>query len=629
MNQPAVNAPPDPILKVKEFLAAQKVAKVGIVDDGFDAPDSEDLKANWNEFVEHANASASLSRQLDELGLEPDGSEELDEISEMDRKIRQKGGKLAQDLDRLVTRSPARNLAHAQITNLTNLLEDRLALDLRKVGTDAHRRIDELVGTQIVFLDYYLGDENPSGVTAAVSVVKKLCAQCDKRRKPQPMFVLFSRTNLPRAEVNSLRKRAKIPAWQFRFIPKSNLVRDADIVLRLWELVHGLDGVRGIEKFLVGFRNTLDTAQAELNKTLDDLDLSDIAYLDLMKLNAESASLSQYLTWLFGAYLHNAILRDEDYQRVAENLDKVDLSKLPTRHVEPTRQVLDLYRHVLYEPGYRKLGRDEKQRRVGRLQLGEIYVKGKRGGMKDALLVLNNSCDLARPAADMTVALLRGQLIERNKAPDLRSTPRKTRSDAFGIGDKHYVLDWFLEQSENISHRSVFNWLRREKYELVARMRLENALEIKQLYLTRLDRIGLPIAPPMLAQLQITGVFWRDPNRKAQILLGKSDAGAVEVFAIDTYNDSGDKDQRFFFTSDFLARLSDRIKEKFKAKGIDGTLKKLDAWCSNYGKLTAFMHPKKKGELDPVAIRIGALLQVNELLANEPRSLVVCAEYRP
>lgn len=629
MSEPVLNAPPDPILKVKEFLAAQKVVKVGIVDDGFDAPDSEDLKDNWKEFVEQANASSALSGQLHALGLDPDGSEEPDEISEMDRKIRDKGGELSQELERLVTESPTRKLAHAGIGNLMNLLEGRLALGLRKVGTDAHRRIDDLVGTQIVFLDYFLGDENPSGVTAAVSVVKKLCTQCAKRRKPPPMFVLFSRTNLSQAEVNSLRKRTKIPAWQFRFIPKEHLSRDADIVLRLWELVHGLDGVRGIEKFLAGFRKTLDAAREDLRETLDNLDLSDIAYLDLMKLNAESASLSQYLTWLFGAYLHNAILRDEDYQRVAENLDKVDLSKLPTRHVEPTRQVLDLYRNVLYEPGYRKLGWDEKQRRVGRLQLGEIYVKAKRGGMKDALLVLNNSCDLARPATDMTVALLRGQLIERKKAPDLRSTRRKTRSDAFGIEGKHYVLDWFLDQSENISHRSVFNWLRREKYELVARMRLENALEIKQLYLTRLDRIGLPIAPPMLAQLQITGVFWRDPNQKAQILLGKSDAGAVEVFAIDTYNDSGDKDQRFFFTSDFLARLSDRIKELFKAKETDGTLKKLDAWCSNYGKLTAFMHPKKKGELDPVAIRIGALLQVDELLAAEPRSLVVCTEYRP
>jgi len=627
MNQPLSNIPPDPILRVKEHLAAQKVTRVGIVDDGFDAPNAEDKKENWAEFVQHANATMPLSRQLDELGLEPDGSEELNEIAEMERKIREKGGELASELDRLV--SAMRNLADAEISNLTNLLEGRLALDLRKVGTDAHRRVNELVGTQIVFLDYYLGDENPSGVTAAVSVVKKLCAQCDKRRKPQPMFVLFSRSNLSRADVNSLRKRAKIPAWQFRFVPKRNLVRDADIVLRLWELANGLDGVRGIEKFLHGFRNTIVTAQAELEKSLNDLDLSDIAYLDMMKLNDESASLSQYMTWLFGAYLHNTILRDEDYQRVAEKLDKVDLSKLPSRHVEPTRQVLDLYRHVLYEPGYRKLGWDEKRRRVSRLQLGEIYIRAKRGGTKDALLVLNNSCDLARPAKDMTVALLRGELIDRQKAPNLGSTPRKTRSDAFGLEGKHYVLDWFLDRSENISHGSVFNWLKREKYDLVARMRLENALEIKQLYLTRLDRIGLPIAPPMLAQLQITGVFWRDPKQKAQMLFDRSDANTVEVFVIDTYNDSGDKDQRFFFTSDFLARLSDGIKEKFKSQGTDGTLKKLNLWCSNYGKLTAFMHPKKKGELDPVAIRIGAPLQVDEALPDGAKSLVVCVEFRP
>ncbi len=629
MNQPAVNAPPDPILKVKEFLVAQKVSKVGIVDDGFDAPDSVDLKAHWKEFVDHANASVTLSRQLGKLGMDPDGSEELDEISEMDRKIRDEGGELAQELDRRVTESPARNLANAGINNLTNLLEGRLALDLRKVGTDAPRRIDDLVGTQIVFLDYYLGDENPSGVTAAVSVVKKLCAQCDKRRKPRPMFVLFSRKNVSPAEVNSLRKRAKIPAWQFRFIPKRNLVRDADIVLRLWELVHGLDGEKGIEKFLAGFRKTLDTARADLDETLDDLDLSDIAYLDLMKLNAEKASLSQYLTWLFGAYLHNAILRDEDYQRVAENMDKVDLSKLPTRHIEPTRQVRDLYRHVLYEPGHRKLGFDEKGRRVGRLQLGEIYVRAKRGGKKDAVLVINNSCDLARPAADMTVGLLRGDLVERHKARNLGSTLKTTRTDAFGFEGEHYVLDWFLDRCENISHRSVFNWLRQEKYKLVARMRLENALEIKQLYLTRLGRIGLPIEPPTLAQLHITGVFWRDPSRTAQELFGKSEVRAVEVFMIDTYNDKGVKDERFFFTSDFLARLSDGVQEKFKAQGGDTTLRKLNAWCSDYEKLTAFMYPRARRELELVDIRIGELLQANASLAKDSKSLIVCVEYRP
>lgn len=618
---------PDPTIKVKEFLAAQNVSKVGVVDDGFDLPDEVDLQTRWKEFVEEASAVPALAGQFTALGIDPDGDESAQEIADMDRVIREKGGDLAEVLDKKVKTSPDQNLRKAGIKNLTELLEGRLALELRKLGTDAARRIEELVGTQIVFLDYYLGDENPKGIAAAVSVVKKVCEQCRTRKKPVPMFVLFSRSNLSPADVAKLRRKANIPAWQFRFIPKDKLSRDTDIVLRLWELAHGLEGMRGIERFMNRFEQTLDKAQEGLTKTLRELDLSDIAYLDSMKLNAERASLSQYLTWLFGAYLQSGILRNEDYRKAAEALDKLDLTHLPTLHGEPTRQVLELYRDVLYEPAYRTLGKDETGRRKARLQLGEIYLRSRRGGKKDALLVINNSCDLARPSAEMTVGLLRGQVIDRGKAIDISSRQRAARSDAFGIDRKHYVIDWTLDGSENIDHGSVFKWLKRERYELAARMRLENVLEIKQRVSTLRDRIGLPSAPPMLSQLRVLGVFWKDAAGKFQQLAGESDRYKAELFSIDTYTDAGKREERYFFSSDFLARMVNEIETKVAANTGDQTLKTLHKWAANYGKLTALMYPKKRNELDPWDVRLQPAPEAGEA-SGSSKSLVVFAAAR-
>lgn len=627
MQAPDAPLPPDPTIKVKEFLASRHVSKVGVVDDGFDAPDEQDLQARWKEFVEYANAVPSLTKDLQALELDPDGQEPPEQIADMDRQIREKGGALAQELGRRVKESPDQNLRRAGIKNLTELMEGRLALNLCKLGTDAARRIEELVGTQIVFLDYYLGEDNSRGITAAVSVVKKVCEACAKRKKLAPMFVLFSRSNITASHIKSLRKRAGIPAWQFRFVPKRNLERDPDIVLRLWELAHGMDAVRGVDKYLKGFRESLSVAQSNLTSILDELNLSDIAYLNFMKLSEERASLSSYLTWLFGAYLQNEILRSEKYRRVADGLDKVDLSQLPTRHGEPTTQVLDLYRDVLYEPAHRKLGRDAKGRRSARLQLGEIYVRSRRGGRKDALLVVNNSCDLARPAPEMGVGLLRGEVIERHKATeDLSHKPKRTRSDAFGINGKHYVVDWSLDRCENIEHKVVFSWLKNENYVLSARMRLENALEIKQLHASLRDRIGLPTAPPMLAQLRVIGAFWRDSKGKFRELIGKSNDNNGELFTIDTYTDGGAKEERFFFSSDFLARLTGEIHEKLKAHGDDATLKALEKFSANYGKLTALMYPKRRKELDLFDVRIETVVKSGDAAPPNAKQLTIYGE---
>ncbi len=612
--------------KVKAFLAAQAVGRVGIVDDGFDVTDEDDVKGAWKAFVEHAGATPKLWNEMKRLELDPDGDEEPEAISTMEAAIQQADGTLAKELQRRMKKhSPAHKQAKAGVKNLTQLLETRLELKLVKLGTDAEGKAADLVESQIVFLDYFLGTEDAAGVANAVAVVKKVCAACDGKRKPRPMFVLFSSKDLQKHEFTALRRRAKIPAWQFRFIAKKNLARDVDIVLRVWELAQGLKGVRSIQGFLEGFKVALDKGQLALKKTLNDLDLSDVSYLDLMKLNDERASRSHYLTWLFGAFLQNALLRDKAFEKAQQALDDVDFTLLPTRHAEPSQQVLDLYKDVLYEPGRPKTGRADDGTKAPRLQLGEIYVR-KRGVARDALLVLNNSCDLLRPAKGLGVVLLRGAVVKRRNAETLNS-PKKTRSDAFGMDGKHCVLDWTLDGSENQAHEDVFKWLKRKKYRLAARMRMENALGIKQMYLAQLDRIGLPTSPPMLTKMRVTGVYWRDGANKAQQLLEKSAADSMDAFSLDTHSDTGKRSERFGFTSEFLAQVSNAIQEKFKANSEDANLKALDKWCRTYSLLTLLLQPRTKASMDPVSLAVDASMAVNQALGNDHKKLVICLEY--
>jgi hypothetical protein len=614
--------------KVKAFLANQSVARVGVVDDAFDVEDPEDLKSAWKAFVEDAGDKPPLWKQMKRLKLDPGGDEEVEEIASMEATILQGGGELAKLLRRKVKQqSPEAKQQRAGVKNLTQLLETRLALDLVRAGSDAQGKAGDLAEMQIVFLDYFLGEENSSGVKNAIGVVRKVCEVCDQKNIPRPMFVLFSSKDLNASEVNALRRKAQIPAWQFRFIAKKNLARDIDIVLRVWELAQGLKGVRGIQEFVDGFSAALERAQGQLEETLDELDLSDVAYLDYMKLSTERASRSNYLTWLFGAFLQNALLRDKEFQSAQEALDVADLSSLPTRHAEPSRQVLDLYRDVLYEPGIPKVGLEaDGKTRAKRLQLGEIYVR-QRGQVRDAILVLNASCDLVRPAPGLSVVLLRGALVERRLAKNLGDASQMARSDAFGLGGKHFVLDWSLDNSENVSHAKVFDWLRRGRYKLTSRMRLENALGIKQMFLTQLDRIGVASSPPMLTPLRVAGVFWRDDVDKAQELLGKSATDSMEAFAVDTYSDEGNKDERFAFTSEFLAKLADEIQRKAKAKPGDATLKKLDTWSNNYARLTQLLHPRKKKEMEPVELRLDQPLAAGQSVGKDARLLLICLAY--
>lgn len=163
--------------------------------------------------------------------------------------------------------------------------------------------------------------------------------------------------------------------------------------------------------------------------------------------------------------------------------------------------------------------------------LGDVFLDA---SSNQLLMVSNPACDLEftpdderLPDPDDSIVFIPGMLEQLGSI----SAGDGLRTELFEYNGMRYRVRWQLKRVKAVAHKDAVDWLKREGFKRVARLRMPFCLEIQHQFATGLSRVGVPVAPPFYRPLRIELYERGTDGGFAKIQITDSDA---EAFVIET-----------------------------------------------------------------------------------------------
>lgn len=351
---------------LRSMFDEAEVARIAIVDDGYDPPLPEDVvEGDW-EALRAAIADA------DTLGPHEATFEAVGELPPYGDLRGPLAATLFEHLTAIGAAGPPADGADPVYDALAKAFRsfagrkdakrrqlahvERIASDA--TGSDPARLQSKtpaaaLVDYDLVFLDFFLGEETVDGEATdalldaareqARRIVKDTIVAVGDGR--MPLFVLISsRANPDSAPL--FRDEAELLASKFRFLTKGEF--DTDRTKTEWilaSLVRERDAGDAVEKLLHEWDASIKHAVTDLMRSVRRLDVTDYAYLQKYRLAEEKTSLLEYLTWLFNSYL-GSFVESRLAQSPAELIAPIRDAAVPPATLQPMSEVPTIYSAV-------------------------------------------------------------------------------------------------------------------------------------------------------------------------------------------------------------------------------------------------------------------------------------------
>lgn len=343
-----------------------KVARIAIVDDGYDPPLPGDVaEDDWEAFraaVADADELGAHAETLGKVGdLPPYGDLRAAQAATLFEHLIAVGtaappaagtdpvfDALAKVFRPFAGRKEAkrRQLAHVEAIARDATGEEPAKLPSKTPAA-------ALAEYDLVFLDFFLGEETVDGEATdalldaareqARRIVKETIVAVGDGR--MPLFVLIS----SRADPDSapaFRDEAELLASKFRFLTKGEF--DTDRAKTEWvlaSLVKERDAGDAVEKLLREWNASITHAATDLMSSVRRLDVTDYAYLQKYRLAEEKISLLEYLTWLFNSYL-GSFVEARLAQSPADLIAPIRDAAVPPATLQPMSEVPAIYSAV-------------------------------------------------------------------------------------------------------------------------------------------------------------------------------------------------------------------------------------------------------------------------------------------
>ncbi|TQI65219.1 hypothetical protein FHT98_5086 [Bosea sp. AK1] len=310
---------------LREAFEQASVAKIAIVDDGYDPPNkAADLEeGNWGAVLEVLEGTPARANELfnDRRGkganiapafgdLTPKHINELWEIFTDAKPEEIEADVFLKSLKPLFSRYLAGR--DAKLSELRHVEDFVLAAtgyqaDRLNSQTDPHT----IAKYDLVLLDFYLGDEivdgeiSPDQQTRARENAKKVIRATMKASSDRrcPLFILIS-SRATQEDIPIFRDEAELLASKFRFLAKPEF-RDhpRKVEFELKTLVSNRAPADAIELLIERWQSIVEESTGEMVKSIRRLDVADYAYMQNYRLSEEKILLLEYLTWMFNSYL--------------------------------------------------------------------------------------------------------------------------------------------------------------------------------------------------------------------------------------------------------------------------------------------------------------------------------------
>ena len=538
---------------LKVLLEKGGIERVAIVDDGFDSMSQRGLSTQeTNDLWGMLEFDEGFHVEMHRLGRKVDAADDL--AGELIDELLDKHSEVPGFME-IWPRSIAGSRmteARESVSGLRNQLENSLNLKVQTFGSGAEPSKLVTYDPQLLFLDWYLGDDGPqsvggfaadgeshAAVQAAVDTARGILQDWPKER-PKPLIILMSSKPGVETYAGEFCRRAEILRGMFYAVPKTVLNDAVNLRVYLSLFAMSVPAGRRLQLFMDTLREQFAEAEKQFLNTISDLTLTDYAYIQSLCLQSEGQPLGDYLLWLFSTYL-GQLLFAEALNDVGSDLDSMTFEQALPSLGPPSYTLTDIYHTALFDTSVGPVEmhplasaqRDSSSSIHPAIALGDVLRfqnpaadvaqdsgegvhdhgddkkesesdHGTAGDLNsDLLLVINAQCDLAfRPDSEssseieksLAILLLPGAL----RPVGVRSgSASKPKTELYQENGQDYRIEWDTKNVETIPIAQFSEWAGSKGYERVARLRLPFALEIQRAFAADMTRIGSPVMPPI------------------------------------------------------------------------------------------------------------------------------------
>ena len=594
------------MVELKELCDRRGIKHVAVIDDVFDVPAADGVdRRRYTEFADHFRSDERLRRAVERVGgsglavlpsFDDLGEDELEPLWTCAFRTAMGRGNMGGRQARIV-RELFEEHRHDVLGALSEIrgLVELFHRDLGRRVT-VHGRFHEpsdVVGAQVVVVDYFLEractDEQAREMTS--EVVRRIADTARAGGRSVPQFLLVS-SRPDEIEVEVFRKRARLMKSRFRFFTKKTLGdHSLSDLVNLHDLVDASDRTEKVEQLVQDWRVGGHRAVNAVEERILGLDVSDLVYLDHLRLVSEGTNIGEYLLWFLTNSvssrmtegLDRTLWRDAARLRLVEAVDgdgKVDPGTLIKTFDGPSREIAEAYGEILLDRS-RSDGSEgfPEQLTGGDLLEGDLFVGRKVAGASgyegaEVRLVMTPSCDLIRrgpkmkPAAK-SVLLLSGTL---TSIGDLKTNDL---TDVYFVnvpGNREkspLCVEWDLLRPVAVDWSTMALEGPGRGFRRLGRVRELYFHRIREHFSRRLVHIGTRVAPPLpRARAGEVWVRVKEGGKKKFVSVMEFSAGQRYVWEICPVRSGRGTQCVYLASRRFVCALIERLRQ-IEAEGPD------------------------------------------------------------
>lgn len=521
-----------------ELLRNRGISKALILDDAYDdAPTAADLSQDdeeWSIFFDDLNGCPE-DRQLVLEAFPRFNAMTASDMRMSDdfvRAIWQLRGRLSEQLWAGVFEQY--DAGHSSDRAFLQSLEEQLAaLELSCVRV---RRSDDAADVpsdiSIVFADLFLGSlQDDDAMSRSVDTITRIRGVL---ASPSPLFVLMSRSTRLSQKKSDFRDRAGILGASFRVCDKTTLLRDNSVERIVRTLVESQPDAVRLQQFLNAWTEGLSNASSRFLRRIRSLDLPDYGLIGELLLQHEGKGLGSYLLDIWDRVLQFEVEQEQRTIEAAAALNQARIERFPAPHVPGSPELQEIvYQTLFHNPNRLKV--DEPARhspvafgdvlvfRSALARLG-LEVQGAADAdatictmQTDVIVVVTPACDLARLTREQAdakhVLVLPGDLSSLESHKWTYKSGANPRLPILKVGENSCRADWKLKDVRTIPGGLLRRWIERESLIHIGRLREAYSLEVQQLVLSQLGRVGVPAPLPAKFSVQCEAGFVNGAGR--------------------------------------------------------------------------------------------------------------------
>lgn len=224
-------------------------------------------------------------------------------------------------------------------------------LDIKTFGT-GDDVVEQLEGSSIVFIDYYLGsgDDNQSKAKA-IERANEITTKIYDRYAPDKLPLVILMSSLPEVKQQEEQFR-KDKGWMiglFYCVTKDDLEDAEKIGINLGTWIERLDQGTKVQRFVEAVDMSLKRGITDFVRSIKNLSLEDYAYVQNFSLAPNGQPLGEYMVWLFNAYLNRlAFENDAETAKARDVISGFNFDRLPLSQLMPSADLIEMYDSALF-----------------------------------------------------------------------------------------------------------------------------------------------------------------------------------------------------------------------------------------------------------------------------------------